>query len=419
MSLRPSFRLPSIEQATFVHIHIDPVGGIAGDMFIAAMLDLYPHLETAMRDNLRLVKALDEIEVQTVPFDDNVLVGRQFKVSGPGLSHQHSHYTTLAGILTASKMADEVKLKAGDILKRLALAEAVIHGVDLKDVVLHEVGSPDSLADIVCSAFLINAIDAATWSCSALPAGNGTVRTAHGDLPVPAPAVVNLLQGYPIHNDGRQGERVTPTGAAILQSLNPSFDTSRPAMTLAGAGHGFGNTTFTGLSNVLRLTAYQDIDEREKYEKIGVITFEVDDQTPEDLSIGLDRLRAANGVLDIVQISATGKKGRLTAHVQVLTRFECVDEVAAMCATETATLGVRIATVERLVLERTSEMLKHGGADISVKLARRPGGEQTAKVEADDLAQVGNFSQRKKVKQTTELEIESGRPASGKQNEKA
>ena len=93
MSLIPSFRLPSIEQATFVHIHIDPVGGIAGDMFIAAMLDLYPHLETAMRDNLRLVKALDEIEVQTVPFDDNVLVGRQFKVSGPSLSHQHSHYT--------------------------------------------------------------------------------------------------------------------------------------------------------------------------------------------------------------------------------------------------------------------------------------------------------------------------------------
>ena len=414
MSLRLSFRLPSIEQATFVHIHIDPVGGIAGDMFIAAMLDLYPHLETAMRDNLRLVKELDEIEIQSLPFDDNVLVGRQFKVSGPGLSHQHSHYTTLAGILTASTMADEVKLKAGDILKRLALAEAVIHGVDLKDVVLHEVGSPDSLADIVCSAFLINAIDAATWSCSALPAGNGTVRTAHGDLPVPAPAVVSLLQGYPIHNDGRQGERVTPTGAAILQSLNPSFDTSRPAMTLAGAGHGFGNTTFTGLSNVLRLTAYQDIDEREKYEKIGVITFEVDDQTPEDLSIGLDRLRAANGVLDVVQIPATGKKGRLTVHVQVLTRFECVDEVAAMCATETATLGVRIATVERLVLERTSEVLKRGGTDILVKVARRPGGEQTAKVEADDLAQVGNFSQRKKVKQVIELEVESAEPASEK-----
>ncbi len=389
-----------------MHIKIDPVGGIAGDMFVAAMIDLFPHLETGMLENLRCVSALSDVAVKLISSDDAVLVGKRFKVTGPILDHQHTRYTELLDNIRSSSMTNEVKDRAVDIIRRLALAEARVHGVELDSVSLHEAGSPDSLADIVCSAYLISAAQIQSWSCGALPTGNGFVKTAHGDLPVPAPAVLELLQGFPLHNDGREGERVTPTGAAILCALEPRFDTRQRAMALSGVGHGFGTATLCGISNVLRLTVYEDFSASTPYERVGLITFEVDDQSPEDLSVGLERLRADNGVLDVIQIPAIGKKGRLAAHIQVLTKLELADEVAQKCATETATLGVRIQNMDRVVLER--EMLVHDQADtaLPVKLAKRPDGTRTAKVEADHLAKAGGFSQRKVLKQAVEMQIE-------------
>lgn len=390
-----------------MHIHIDPVGGIAGDMFVAAMLDLNPQLEAGMIENLRCVQALNDVVVKMAPYDDGVLVGKRLEVTATRPGHNHTCYTELVDSITSSTMMPSVKDRAGEILEWLAQAEAKVHGVELNRVSLHEAGSLDSLADIVCSAFLISAAKVSSWSCGALPCGNGTVATAHGQLPLPAPAVVNLLEGCPVYNDGREGERVTPTGAAILRSLGPKFDRHRQAMKLSGVGHGFGYARFHGISNVLRLTAFDEILEFGYDEKVGVISFEVDDQTPEDLSSGLENLRDHHGVLDVVQIPAIGKKGRLTVHIQVLTQSECVNEIATQCALETATLGVRTQIVDRLVLDRTMRTHRHlGGESLLVKVATRPDGKQTAKVEADQLATAGDFSDRKMLKQTAELDVE-------------
>ncbi len=395
---------------TFSHIHIDPVGGIAGDMFVAAMLDLFPESLEDMLENLRCVPALKDIDARVESHSDSILVGRRFNISGPELDHHHAHYRELLSDITGSSMKDEVKNTASQILKNLARAEATVHGIEIDQVTLHEAGSPDSLTDIVCAAFLICTAGVSSWSCASLPAGNGTVKTAHGVLPLPAPAVAELLKGCPVHNDGREGERVTPTGAAILRTINPRFDSRRSSMTLSGTGQGFGSAAFQGISNVLRLTAYQETLDAVRYERVAVLNFEVDDQPLEDLSIGLERLRASPGVLDVIQIPAMGKKSRMTVQVQVLAEPEQIDEVASRCALETATLGVRVQTTDRLALRRDSLIHNETDTAVPLKVAVRPDGGHTAKVDSDHLVNTGGYSQRKSVKQAAELSVEKNLP---------
>ncbi len=389
-----------------VHIHIDPVGGIAGDMFVSAMLDLYPEHKEGMLENLCCISVLDDIEVEITPHNDSVLTGKRFSVCGPDLGHHHAHYPSLLNVIANSSMTQQTKELASRILLYLAEAEAAVHGVELDQVTLHEVGSPDSLTDIVCAAYLINAVEVSAWSCASLPAGNGRVNSAHGELPLPAPAVVELLKGYPVHNDGRDGERVTPTGAAILRSLSPQFSTRRSSMKLIGSGHGFGSATFQGMSNVLRLTAFEDQYKSAQYENIAMLEFEVDDQSPEDLRIGLDRIHNLKGVLDVIQIPAMGKKNRLTVHVQILASPDQVEEVAAKCLLETSTLGVRISCIDRMTLRRAEVVHDSGDAVIPLKVAERPDGQHTAKVEAEHLSKIDGYRKRKRLKQVVEQQVE-------------
>ena len=186
----------------------------------------------------------------------------------------------------------------------------------------------------------------------------GEFTTQHGELPLPAPAVACLLKGFPVYNDGRIGERVTPTGAAILKTLNPEFNRGYPPMRLTATGTGFGTSHFEGLSNVLRLLAFDPFTHGVSYEKISVLEFEVDDQTPEDLRIGLERLREEDGVLDVVQIPATGKKSRITMHVRVLGQLNRAHEIALACVNETSTLGVRCQVVDRIGVEREQSCIE-------------------------------------------------------------
>ena len=379
-------------------------------MFVSAMLDLYPQHREGMLENLHCISALHEIEVEITPHEDSVLTGKRFSVSGPELAHHHAHYPSLLNEITDSSMTQQTKDTASRILLYLAEAEAAVHGVELDQVILHEVGSPDSLTDIVCAAYLINAVDVSTWSCASLPAGNGRVNSAHGELPLPAPAVVELLKGYPVHNDGRDGERVTPTGAAILRSLSPQFSTKRSSMNLIGSGHGFGSATFQGMSNVLRLTAFETQNKSTQYEKIAVLEFEVDDQSPEDLSIGLDQVRDFKGVVDVIQFPAIGKKNRLTVHVQVLASPEQAEDVAAKCLLETSTLGVRVSCIDRITLCRAEVIQISGDAEVPLKVAERPDGQHTAKVEAEHLSTIEGYRKRKRLKQAVEQQVENDPP---------
>ncbi|HJN59473.1 MAG TPA: LarC family nickel insertion protein [Alphaproteobacteria bacterium] len=364
-------------------IHLDAVGGVAGDMFVAAMLDAHPGETDGALAAVRAAGLPQSVDLRVVPHQDDILTGTRFEVVLPADNgaEEHMPFRTLRARLADAELTAGTLARTQDIFARLAAAEGAVHGVAAEEVTFHEVGAWDSIADIVAAAHLIEQSGAARWSVSSLPMGAGSVKTAHGDLPLPAPAVVELLKGFSLHEDGRKGERVTPTGSAILAHLNPDNSGLHPPERLAECGIGFGTKVFAGISNVLRVLEFEGTGGGIGEDQIAVLRFEIDDQSPEDLAVGLDKLRAHDGVLDVVQSPAFGKKGRITAQVQILTRMHAREAVIAACFSETTTLGLRWEISRRAILERRQ-------AD-GVKLVRRPEGVTTAKAEMDQAAAGG------------------------------
>jgi hypothetical protein len=380
-----------------MHLHLDAVGGVAGDMFIAAVLDAFPELREPMLTAIRAAGLPAEVGCRLVEHRDHALTGLRFAVDDPheqahrqahvhSLHHEHDEtpFARIRDNLLASAAAPGVKQRAVAIFTLLAEVEGKIHGAPTEQVSFHELGGWDSIADIVGAAALIDALPEATWSVSTLPLGRGRTKTAHGLLPVPAPAATLLLKGYEFVDDGLEGERVTPTGAAILRHLNASQHAERRTRMLARTGNGFGTKSFPGISNVLRLLAFEEARAQAGADRVCVVTFEVDDQSPEDLAIALDHLRAHPAVLDVLQMPALGKKGRMTSHIQILAEPEAVENVFEACFSETATLGLRWQILERRVLDRRLEAVEVDGRTVRLKVAERPG-LRTAKVESDDL----------------------------------
>jgi uncharacterized protein (DUF111 family) len=181
-------------------------------------------------------------------------------------------------------------------------------------------------------------------------------------------------------DDGVAGERVTPTGAAILRHLGVSAGLPAGSWRIAGTGIGFGTQRLRGLSNVLRVLAWEPAAAAARADdRVAVLAFEVDDQTAEELALGLDALRATEGVLDVVQVPAFGKKGRLATQIQVLARPERLDAAIERCFAETTTIGLRWRLETRAVLARETVSIATPEGALDVKLVTRPGGERTAK----------------------------------------
>ncbi|MBS1952744.1 MAG: LarC family nickel insertion protein [Cyanobacteria bacterium SZAS-4] len=429
---------------TALHIHLDPLGGIAGDMFIAAMSNAFPEVK------LRIERVIAEANLACVSIafttkNDGVLVGTHFQVrnsehvdsqdhdsshehvyahsldhSHEDAAHSHPHehahehphspdhshapeekpvyenqyavarnhghahrsYKEIRQLLTEAKLPEGVRAHSLNIFRIIGEAEAEVHGVPVDVVSFHEVGGWDSVVDVIGAACAIDYLNGATWSCSSIPKGGGFIRTAHGELPVPPPAVALLLRGFVFHDDGVLGERVTPTGAAILKYLQPSAKLPM-SLELKDVGHGFGTKKFPSLSNVLRVLSFARSPVAQQ--SVAVLNFEIDDMTGEELSISLDNLRATDGVLDVIQSSAYGKKNRVTMSIQVLASVEVHEHIINKILSTTTTLGVRHQITSRTILQREIRPVNIGDNQVRVKVADRPGGAKTAKVDIDDL----------------------------------
>lgn len=394
-----------------MHIHLDPVGGAAGDMFIAAILDAFPELEPGMLESLRAVGLGRNFSSGPAPARDGAVQGMRFIVEGlareEGNPHAHTAWPTLRGRLEATTLSAAVKKHAIGIFALLAETEAAVHGVGLDDAPLHEVGAIDSIADIVGAAHLIAALSAERWSIAPLPLGSGCVRTEHGLLPVPTPATTLLLQGYLTRDDGVSGERVTPTGAAIIRYLGCTNEPYRPPRKLTRCGTGFGTKVLPGIVNCLRVLAFEACAGRSAHRELAILQFEVDDQSAEELALGLDHMRQTPGVFDVLQMPAFGKKGRMMAHVQLLADPAAVHEVITACFRETTTIGLRYHVVNGAALDRRSECVELDGRAVRVKTVDRPGG-RTAKAELDDVANVtGGHAERSRLRRSAEQRADS------------
>lgn len=375
------------------YIHLDVVGGIAGDMFVAAMLDCLPVTLEQVTEQIHRAGFGDLVTLRAETHNDGVLRGTRFSVQSmenknTDGGHTHRHYAEIHDKLSHSELDEGVKTHAVGIFHCLAEAESRVHGTSIDRVAFHEVGAWDSIADIVASAYLIEASGARYWSVSSLPAGNGLVDTAHGKLPLPAPAVALLLENFRFHNDGLEGERVTPTGAAILRYLEAGAP-AHGAKVLQASGFGFGSRSLAGISNVLRIMVYDDTDAGQSWleDEVLELGFEVDDQRPEDLALALDKLRLHPGVLDVSVTPVHGKRGRIAGSVRLLAEPRVSDEVIALCFNETSTLGIRREQRKRSILRRMEITVSIDGRDYRAKLVQRPNGELTVKAEQEDLAQ--------------------------------
>ncbi len=392
-----------------LEIHLDPLGGIAGDMFVAALIDLRPDLAPGLQQVLAEVPLLEGVTSEVVSHSDGVLAGRRFLVRRDHADHDHHiAWKDIRAALARAPLDGETGAHAIAIFTHLAEAEARVHATTPDEVHFHEVGAWDSIADIVAAAWLIAQLRAARWTIGALPLGGGRVATAHGLLPVPAPATALLMEGFATIDDGISGERVTPTGAAIVRHLCDPKVSPRQKRRLTGSAHGFGTRTLPGTSNCLRVLAFEtDAPAAWATDRIVVLECEIDDQTGEDLALAIDRLRALDGVLDVIQAPVFGKKGRLMTELRLLAAEAAEDAVVAAIFAETTTLGLRRSPVDRYILGREMASVAAGGRTLRVKRADRPMGP-TAKVETDDLADVAGAGARKRVRRKAETPFEDG-----------
>ncbi|OGU00249.1 MAG: TIGR00299 family protein [Geobacteraceae bacterium GWB2_52_12] len=329
-------------------LYLDCHAGISGDMTVAALLDLGVPLE-------HLQAELDKLQLPPGSFE--LSISRTERQQMPALKfdvavhdhHTHRHYAGIDTMIAASGLSDSVKDSARSIFRRLAEAEALVHGVTIEDVHFHEVGAIDSIVDIVGTAICLDYLGVEAVYSGALPLGSGFVETAHGRLPVPAPATAELLKGLPVHGDCGPGERVTPTGAAIVAALARGFG-KQPAMLLEKTGNGAGGKDFSDCPNILR-AFLGSVDRVDQPDDVIVAEANIDDSSPEVLGYAMERL-FEEGALDVFFTSIQMKKNRPAVMLSFLCRPEQLDRLAQILLTETSAIGLRYYRAGRIVLQR-------------------------------------------------------------------
>lgn len=388
------------------YIHLDAVGGIAGDMFVAALLDAFPQLRSRVLADTQAVLPVGH-EGQLREARSGTLRGLSFGLIGQSQDHCRGAGSFLEMVerIRHAAMAGGSAEHAISILTLIAGVEATIHQVPIEDVHFHEIADWDLLLDVVAAGSIVAALPVARWTVSSLPRGGGLIKTQHGLLPVPAPATAALLTGFVWHDDGIGGERVTPTGAAILRHLIGSDGSgSSPSGRLVSVGTGAGTRTLPGIPNVLRALVFEADMTSDAREPIIVLNFEIDDMTGEEIAVAADRLRVVEGVLDLTVGQVQGKKSRLMQSFRLLVRPDQRFQVIERCFEETSTIGLRVAEERRVVLSRRLTRAEAGGIGIGIKTVERAGGI-TTKAESDDLL-ADSLEARRRLKRQAEEVIE-------------
>ena len=331
------------------HVHLTPLGGMAGDMFAAAMLSACPELEVAVLADIAAVLPSGHPSVALQGGSDGGLVATRFHVPSHA-SAAPVRYPQLAAFIDDGSARPTTKRIAGALLRSLAEAEAHVHGCPIEDVHFHEIADWDTLADLTAAAAILG--EPFGWSLDPLPLGGGTVNTAHGVLPVPAPATSHLLTGLAVHDDGIVGERVTPTGACIARHIALQIGlTPRPRGTMLATGHGAGTRKLQGRPNIL--VAQVISPDTFGRDVITILECDIDDMTAEEMASAVDILRGTNGVRDVTTQPVLGKKGRIATRLCLLAEPALAEAVASVCFRVTSTIGIRRQENARWLLPRT------------------------------------------------------------------
>lgn len=378
---------------------LEPIGGISGDMCLAALLHLGERLgrraalEAALGAGLAalaeaagpLAEDLAAVRVVPSPVEVAGVAALHVEVAVPpevaAREPHHRPWSTIRGLLGRARLPEGARALALEAFRRLAEAEGRVHGVAPEEVEFHEVGALDSIVDVTGTALLVDALGAARVLCLPPPAGGGTIQSAHGVIPVPPPATLEVLRGRALKASG-PGERTTPTGAAIVAAITAHAD-ALPSLTVEGAGYGAGTRRWADAPNLLRAVLG-----REASAGAGsVLQLEVnlDDLSPQLVAAALAALLEA-GALDAWVAPVTMKKGRPGHLLAALCPEERRAALEEVLFRETSTLGVRAFRVERSVLERELAAVETPYGPVRVKVGRRGGAVLNAAPEYEDCA---------------------------------
>ena len=365
--------------------YFDCPTGVAGDMCLGALLDAGLPVAALQGQLQGLPGELDfTLTVQTVQRQGQRAT--QVQVHPQGEQPHHRHWEEIRTLLERATLPPQVRQWSQAIFERLAVAEGTVHGIPPEAVGFHEVGAVDAIVDIVGTCIGLHYFNITQIYCSPLPLGSGMVKTAHGMMPVPTPAVLQLClqKQVPVYDNGIVQELVTPTGAAIVTTLAQGFGRP-PAFKLERVGWGAGGWDLP-IANILRLWV-GSVPSIPLTEPVVLLETQVDDLSPQGVAYACERLLAA-GAWDVWTQAITMKKGRNGVLVRVL----CAPELVAGCEEilfqETTTLGVRRCWQERRILPRRLVTVKTEWGDVAVKVAEQ--GERLVNVqpEYEDCARI-------------------------------
>ncbi|MDR1915339.1 MAG: nickel pincer cofactor biosynthesis protein LarC [Synergistaceae bacterium] len=384
-------------------IYLDAIAGISGDMFLGAMTDIAGQLDP----NFDLGSLLAKISIDE--YDLSVTRGKRASITGlkvdvhprrqsesehaeHGARH-HRNLSDISEILRKSDISREVRERALSAFTLLAETEGRVHGISPEEVCFHEIGAVDSIVDIIGAMLIMESLGWPRLRSSPVNVGSGTVRCAHGILPVPAPAAALLLQGMEIYSAGEPVERTTPTGALLIRILVGS-DGFRPLPCgrIMCIGTGLGGRDTPNLPNALRAILYEpsEIDEgkvRFARDEVSLLASNIDDMNPQDFGLVMERL-LDGGALDVWCENILMKKGRPAVKLCCLTKRGDEERVAEIILKETTTIGVRVVETDRYTLWRNIEELHTSCGDVRFKSVSLDGKTLRCTPEYDDLLEI-------------------------------
>jgi hypothetical protein len=331
---------------------LEPIGGIAGDMFVAAALDL--GVPRAAVDGALAGLHLPGFRLMATPAEAGGIAGTHVDVLVEGAPGPGRGLAEILAIVDGSALPPRARGAARAVFERIGRAEARVHGLPVERVHFHEVGAVDSIVDVCAAAAVLQILGWPRVLCAPPELGQGFVNAAHGRLPVPPPAVVEILKGIPVRPGGPQGEAVTPTGAALLAVLAEVADPSTfPALVAGQVGYGVGTARWSDRPNVLRMTLGEE---------------------------------AERGGLWVIEANLDDCPGQLVARAieAALAAGDRREAVARVFLDETTTLGVRLHAVERIELERELVSVRTAYGEVRVKVGRRGDAVVGAHPEYDD-----------------------------------
>jgi pyridinium-3,5-bisthiocarboxylic acid mononucleotide nickel chelatase len=405
--------------------YLDCFAGIAGDMFLGALLDagvpaqvLHDataalnlnaslRIETVDRSGISCTKVhvmegetladpgehtreevAEQHPLNTGAYSQQLKTQHLHKTGHPHTHEPHTHthphgrsLTAIRTLINAAPLASPVKQTAIHAFELLGASEAKIHNVSIEEIHFHEVGAVDAIVDIVAAAAGIHHLQIGAWYSSPLNVGGGMVVCAHGTFPVPAPATADLLRGYPTYSAHIQKELITPTGAALLRALNPTFG-PQPPMQVESIGYGAGSRNPKDFPNVLRLSIGESSTPAPE-QTVTVLETALDDLSPQLLA-HVTETALAKGALDVMLTPVIMKKGRPGTLLTILCNDTEAAALQTLILTETTTLGVRIRRDARACLDRSHTTVPTPYGDIRIKLGSLNGVELNAAPEFED-----------------------------------